>query len=483
MNTNRLAKKRMKNAILIKAAVFILILSFSAYADDVTYYDVGDVFHNFTTAYSPEVYTNSSNIIIGTKGTIDDVLIFNRSLSAAEIKALYENKTNTIVSDETRLRETWYADITSNDGTQDSAKSTSQNISIDGIVTYYPYDDLYSTSDYIDFTFEAYSAGSTLTNCSVVSSNVYSAYTTAIDEYGLNRIQANVFNHLTSTLNNLRLACKNAFDYYLFSPYINVSINHYPRYMDNIQDANISFNYRTANNGLQSNNVTDVYLYDCSRDGSCNAAWRTNSSKSWYIEKGKFPDKALLAATGKGLDIIDTDIDEIWMRFTIAGTTSSDSSMIGPSSPKHVKAVDGKIYLDYDGDYGLRVIDFTSDNAYYYYTDQAHTFKNSASAAGNISIRNQANGFATGLVSKNALLQGANAFAFDVSGSIAVVGTNLNLNFWNLSSDGTVINCIDAGTGRCTNAVDVMVSGGKGVWFDGSYLMRIDYPSVNFHVF
>ena len=131
MNTNRLAKKRMKNAILIKAAVFILILSFSAYADDVTYYDVGDVFHNFTTAYSPEVYTNSSNIIIGTKGTIDDVLIFNRSLSAAEIKALYENKTNTIVSDETRLRETWYADITSNDGTQDSAKSTSQNISID----------------------------------------------------------------------------------------------------------------------------------------------------------------------------------------------------------------------------------------------------------------------------------------------------------------------------------------------------------------
>ncbi len=63
-------------------------------------------------------------------GTIDDVMIFNRSLSAQQIKALYENRTDLIVSQETNKGETWKACITPNDGTIDGAEQCSNNVTI-----------------------------------------------------------------------------------------------------------------------------------------------------------------------------------------------------------------------------------------------------------------------------------------------------------------------------------------------------------------
>ena len=49
-------------------------------------------------------------------GTIDDILLFNRSLSPNQILALHQNRTNFIHSDETRVNETWNATVTPNDG-------------------------------------------------------------------------------------------------------------------------------------------------------------------------------------------------------------------------------------------------------------------------------------------------------------------------------------------------------------------------------
>ncbi|MFH1829044.1 MAG: LamG-like jellyroll fold domain-containing protein [Nanoarchaeota archaeon] len=63
-------------------------------------------------------------------GSIDDVLIFNRSLSAEQILALYNNRTDLIVSQETNIGENWTVKATPNDGVQDGAMSTSNSVII-----------------------------------------------------------------------------------------------------------------------------------------------------------------------------------------------------------------------------------------------------------------------------------------------------------------------------------------------------------------
>ncbi|MFC1691808.1 LamG-like jellyroll fold domain-containing protein, partial [Nanoarchaeota archaeon] len=63
-------------------------------------------------------------------GSIDDVMIFNRSLSAEQIKALYNNRTDLIVSQETTTNEVWQACITPNDGEVDGTTNCSNTITI-----------------------------------------------------------------------------------------------------------------------------------------------------------------------------------------------------------------------------------------------------------------------------------------------------------------------------------------------------------------
>ncbi len=68
-------------------------------------------------------------------GTIDDVLILNRSLSAEQVKALYENKTDLIVSQETSVDDTWQACVTPNDGYEDGAEACSNTVVVnDGCI-------------------------------------------------------------------------------------------------------------------------------------------------------------------------------------------------------------------------------------------------------------------------------------------------------------------------------------------------------------
>jgi len=63
-------------------------------------------------------------------GTIDDVMIFNQSLSAEQVLALYQNRTDLIVSQETSKGENWSACITPNDGFDDGVERCSNNITI-----------------------------------------------------------------------------------------------------------------------------------------------------------------------------------------------------------------------------------------------------------------------------------------------------------------------------------------------------------------
>ncbi|MDP3699015.1 MAG: Ig-like domain-containing protein, partial [Nanoarchaeota archaeon] len=63
-------------------------------------------------------------------GTIDEVMIFNRSLSNEQIYALWRNQTNVITAQETILGENWSVHATPNNGTGDGTVVISNNLTI-----------------------------------------------------------------------------------------------------------------------------------------------------------------------------------------------------------------------------------------------------------------------------------------------------------------------------------------------------------------
>jgi len=79
----------------------------------------------------------TDNVIIGSKttsnffnGTIDEFRIYNRSLSSEQIKSLYQNRTDLIVSQETIIGNQWRVDVTPNDRTEDGATVSSNTLTI-----------------------------------------------------------------------------------------------------------------------------------------------------------------------------------------------------------------------------------------------------------------------------------------------------------------------------------------------------------------
>lgn len=66
----------------------------------------------------------------GFNGSLDDVLIFKRALSAEQINNLYRGKTDILVSQEVRLGETWYVKAASNDGSLGGRTYTSNNVTL-----------------------------------------------------------------------------------------------------------------------------------------------------------------------------------------------------------------------------------------------------------------------------------------------------------------------------------------------------------------
>lgn len=96
--------------------------------------ETGNVTNTGTGDYLPK----NANLTLGSansktliyNGTIDDVQIWNRSLSAEEIKFLFENKTNMLSSEETETGDVWQANITINDGLNDSKSVESNYLSI-----------------------------------------------------------------------------------------------------------------------------------------------------------------------------------------------------------------------------------------------------------------------------------------------------------------------------------------------------------------
>lgn len=71
-------------------------------------------------------------------GMIDEVMIYDYALSDEQISALYNNRTDLIVSQETTLGDLWQACITPNDGLEDGTEKCSNNLTIVEIDTTNP---------------------------------------------------------------------------------------------------------------------------------------------------------------------------------------------------------------------------------------------------------------------------------------------------------------------------------------------------------
>jgi hypothetical protein len=63
-------------------------------------------------------------------GTIDEVRIYRRALSAEQVSALYQNRTAEIVEQETQLSDVWSACVTPNDKVDDGSVACSNNLTI-----------------------------------------------------------------------------------------------------------------------------------------------------------------------------------------------------------------------------------------------------------------------------------------------------------------------------------------------------------------
>jgi len=63
-------------------------------------------------------------------GTVDEVRLWNRTLSSEQVLALFKNRTDIIVNQETQTNETWFARVTPNDGLFDGATVQSNNITL-----------------------------------------------------------------------------------------------------------------------------------------------------------------------------------------------------------------------------------------------------------------------------------------------------------------------------------------------------------------
>ena len=89
------------------------------------------------TTCSGKIDTNNFPLTIGGyhypyffNGTIDEVQVYNRSLSASQIWALYNNYTNLTASGDTQKWDVWNVSATPNDGSHDGAVVMSNNLTI-----------------------------------------------------------------------------------------------------------------------------------------------------------------------------------------------------------------------------------------------------------------------------------------------------------------------------------------------------------------
>ncbi|HLC51991.1 MAG TPA: LamG-like jellyroll fold domain-containing protein, partial [Candidatus Nanoarchaeia archaeon] len=126
--------------------------------------------------------SNVNNVVLGNRqnlepltfynGHIDEIRIFNRSLSTEQIKALFNNRTDQIVFNETTSGQNWTVDVTPNDGNEDGAKVRSNQVIILGGDTIVPAV-TWITADQRNYTRRSFNQ---TFNASILEANINNVY-------------------------------------------------------------------------------------------------------------------------------------------------------------------------------------------------------------------------------------------------------------------------------------------------------------------
>lgn len=85
---------------------------------------------NVSTFIGAKIYTSAAAPIAFFNGTIDEVIAFNMSLSARRIFAIWQNRTDLILGDDTVKNENWSAQVTPNNNSIDGKMLESNQLSI-----------------------------------------------------------------------------------------------------------------------------------------------------------------------------------------------------------------------------------------------------------------------------------------------------------------------------------------------------------------
>ena len=163
----------------------------------VDFYINGALVNDDDVAVDASIFDSSGDLTIGSwgdgssgvfNGTIDEIMVFNRTLSADQIYALYQNRTDLIVSAETEIGDDWAVAVYPNDGFVDGVSVKSNNITISGdpsppvVYLLSPANNTATNSPSITFVYNVSDADSGITSCSLIRNEVIKQTDNSITE-------------------------------------------------------------------------------------------------------------------------------------------------------------------------------------------------------------------------------------------------------------------------------------------------------------
>ncbi|MFH1455620.1 MAG: PGF-pre-PGF domain-containing protein, partial [archaeon] len=202
-------------------------------------------------------------------GSIDDVMIFNRTLTKEQILAIYNNETNKIVSQETSTGENWTVQIYPNDGIGDGLAKNSSIQVLDsqspGIDLELPVDQANMSSSTINFNWTVTDDNASIVTCNftldgVINQTSFSVTTGQTSNYTIENITeggSHLWNLTCFDANaNLNISATYNFSVDLTVPNVTLDM---PANWQNFSIQTVNFNFSVTDN-ISSSTTCDLYI-------------------------------------------------------------------------------------------------------------------------------------------------------------------------------------------------------------------------------
>jgi hypothetical protein len=372
---------------------------------------------NFNTT-APLLFGGWTSASYTLNGSLDDVRIYNRALSANDVMALY--KWTSYPKAEYMLDE----------GTGTSAYDTSGNGNTATLGT-----------------------GATWTNGKYGKAVSFDGLTGTMTAPTSTTLSQTTSMSLSAFINPQKIGTN-----YVSGTVAKKGANYDLRFeADSQGNARTAFNTNAITTQLSGTAITDIYFYDTTKD-SASTSWRFDNTKSWYTETINhpystcniatdtrcgtqyFPEKAYIVATASNVYIFDAQENAMWMKFSSNGGASGASYLLYAFSGNTITStymLNGKLYVGVGQSTGgaLDEIDFTGDSGHFLIdANNGYVWPT------NIANRNTSQAFTTGgyvnLVSRQvndvyaAVISGKTYVAVATDGGVSVVN----------ETAGTVVN-------------------------------------------